>query len=107
DLSMALFRLTMSSSARACSGSEADSAADASSVARNLVIASRSDLNLVPRFRSWPGGLGPRWLRQRLPYLGLADDETRPAPKNAGELLSRPGTAGPSPRRGSAMSGQS
>src|SRR6202040_64164 len=45
DLSMALFRLTTSSSARACSDSEVDSAADASSVARNLVIANRSNLN--------------------------------------------------------------
>src|SRR5258708_4205741 len=42
---MALFRLTTSSSARACSGSEVDSAADASSVARNLVMANRSSLN--------------------------------------------------------------
>src|SRR5262245_37731787 len=42
---MALFSLTMSSSARACSGSEMHSTADASSVARNLVIGNRSHLN--------------------------------------------------------------
>src|SRR5258705_3070157 len=43
---MARFRLTTSSSAWACSGSKAHSAADASSVARNRIIANRSNLNL-------------------------------------------------------------
>src|SRR5262245_7789721 len=43
---MALFRLTTSSSAWARSGSEAQSAEDASSVTRTLVIANRSDLSL-------------------------------------------------------------
>src|SRR5262249_13067077 len=46
DLSMALFRLTTSSSAWARSGSEAQSAEDASSVTRTLVIASRSNVSL-------------------------------------------------------------
>src|SRR6516164_5200047 len=43
---MALFRLTTSSSAWARSGSEAQSAEDASSVTRTLVIANRSNLSL-------------------------------------------------------------
>src|SRR5215471_6267355 len=51
---MALFRLTTSSSAWARSGSEAQSAEDASSVTRTLVIANRSNLSLdiAPEYSS-------------------------------------------------------
>src|ERR1043166_7366010 len=42
---MALFRLTTSSSALTCSGSEVHSAANASSVARNLIIIRSLQLN--------------------------------------------------------------